>query len=306
MTFTADLLRNRWRLAPSAASTKSNSRFASSSETILAIPCEGQSTAKSSGFAIATRSGRAEEQADLMQEIGLSASVAHAIAHDPSAGAALAEAGLSPEDIQQLAGTHPGLFEPTNRGVEAFAKALISMGLGGADAVALADAMSSGDDTEDYEVFEKLASNSAGGEPDGFKTGAAIAQMLVDAAPGGPFEAAGEYIQKHHPEIVQAVADRQQATSDYQDGTANTPDTFGDILLEHDSEAYRAEVIALCKHGNSLELNVDEVAASGSTAEKKAVAEALADAYDAGYIGYATANEYRETLGQPPLPAPAD
>ena len=251
------------------------------------------------GDAIATRSGRAEEQADLMQEIGLSASVAHAIAHDPSAGAALAEAGLSPEDIQQLAGTHPGLFEPTNRGVEAFAKALISMGLGGADAVALADAMSSGDDAKDYDVFYTLANEES-------KPGAVIAQIIVNPAPGGLFEAAGEYIHEHHPEIVQAVADRQQATSDYEDGTANNSNTFGNVLLEHDSEAYRAEVITLCKQGGSLELNVAEVAASGSTAEKKAVAEALADAYDAGYIDYATANEYRETLGQPPLPAPAD
>lgn len=256
------------------------------------------------GGAIAERAERSEEQAKLLEKIGLSANVASAIAYDPSAGAALAEAGLKPEHIQQLAGTHPGLFAPSDHGAEAFAKAVASMGLSGEDAVALADAMSKNNNED---IFAKLAANAESpGTLDGLKSGAAIATMLANAEPGSLFSPAREYLQEHHPQVIQEAAARAQASEDYKNGSANVLGKFGANLAKQNSDAYRAQIVAIAKQEGTLEMHVQDTIDNGSKEEKKAVIDALTAAYNAGEIDYSTANAYVKALGDPGLPTPFD
>ena len=255
--------------------------------------------------AIAERSGRAEEQAKLLKKAGLSADAAQAIAYDPSAGVALAEAGLSPEEIQELADTHPGLFEPTDHAAEAFAKAIASMGLTGKDAIALADAMSENGTNE--EIFAELAINAkAEGELDGLKSGAAIATLLANAPPNSLFSAANAYLQEHHPYVIQQAADQAQASEDFKNGSANVQGKFAANLAEHNSDAYGTQIVAMAKKKGTLDMHVQDAADNGSSDEKTAVADALTAAYNAGEIDYSTANAYLKKLDQPGLPSPTD
>lgn len=219
----------------------------------------------------------------------LSKEVAHALSHDPSAGTALASAGLTPEQIQELAAAAPALFESTNQGAEAFVKAAQSIGLDSDEIVDLAKDLQDAD--PDFDPFAYLAMQT-GGDPDGLASGAALASAL-SGMPG-----ASDALAAHEKNIIEQ---KQQAADDYAGHSYYDPD-LRDLLAENGDPAYRAEMISRIKQDGALALFVETVERDGSEAEKEALADALSAAYDAGEIDNATANQHLDSLGYDAIP----
>lgn len=249
------------------------------------------------GFALAAMITESSERKNEMEAIlanmdsdpPLSKEVAHALSHDPSAGSALASAGLTPEQIQDLAASTPALFESTNQGAEAFVKAAQSIGLDSDQIVDLAKDLQDAD--PDFDPFAYLAMQT-GGDPDGLASGAALASAL-SGMPG-----ASDALAAHEKNIIEQ---KQQAADDYAGHSYYDPD-LRDLLAENGDPAYRAEMISRIKQDGALALFVETVERDGSEAEKEALADALSAAYDAGEIDNATANQHLDSLGYDAIP----
>ena len=249
----------------------------------------------SAGFALAALLTEFPERNSEMEAIlknmdpPLSDEVAHALSHDPSAGTALASAGLTPEQIQELAAAAPALFESTNQGAEAFVKAAQSIGLDSDEIVDLAKDLQDAD--PDFDPFAYLAMQT-GGDPDGLASGAALASAL-SGLPG-----ASDALAAHEKNIIEQ---KQHAADDYAGHSYYDPD-LRDLLAENGDPAYRAEMISRIKQDGALALFVETVERDGSEAEKEALADALSAAYDAGEIDNATANQHLDSLGYDAIP----
>ncbi len=161
--------------------------------------------------------------------------------------------GLSPEQMQQLAASHPDIFRAPGY-ANAIVDVLQANGIDADHAVEFLDALRK-DDPAYAHTFLSLQSNRQSGHE------AAHAQLLRSIVQGN-YPAAAAIVREQSPELFGAAAEqRDRAVADYESLPSADAANIGNLLKKHDAEPdYKVEIIRQMAEDGMLDVFVEQTA----------------------------------------------
>ena len=200
---------------------------------------------------------------------------------------------LSPEQLQQLAATHPEVF--TDQGaVQGIVDAAKVCGISGKDVQAFVDALArdSNDNPNYPQILAQHRLNLGGATP---MTQAANLFTFVTG-----MKATGAFVNAHSPQLFGPAQDaRRTADIQYEQLINRSPEDVAGLLARNSNPAFQAEVVQIMKNDNTLGHFVNSVSTNlaFNSSWLTAARSAIHAADSSGALTHDRANGYLRQLG---------
>ncbi|MFY2563262.1 hypothetical protein ACN469_37040 [Corallococcus terminator] len=230
------------------------------------------------------------ESEEILKKMGLDSDIAETLAHGDDQPARLAEQlGLTPAQIQQLARTHPLLFDAPGLG-QAAIDAAEACGMKGAEALRFMDEMAK----TDPEFAWDLLGVQGAFQGDGMHPTATADSWRAYVE--NRYPEAFAYAKDHAPELFGASAEsRRQADRDFERnaGVSDFPLVYARLCNEHKGDdAYTSEFIQNMKDNGYLESFVQFIDQNGLDMDRDGAKVAIEAALRTGVLTEAELKKY--------------